>query len=200
MLKLQRGLDARCASQLCARGERFAPEPLTDERAASGSRRPTLDGAPASVLAISRTGSSPRCAASSATISFAETAGARHPRAARPAGQHPEGRAARRRMTRLPHLNAVETPLSPLACALRPSEDGRGPAVQSEPEFIKGWIEIQDEGSQLAALLAGVEARRAGGRSLRRRRRQDPGARRHDGQPRPDLRHRQRRPPSCADP
>ena len=24
-------------------------------------------------------------------------------------------------------------------------------AVQSEPEFIKGWVEIQDEGSQLVA-------------------------------------------------
>jgi 16S rRNA (cytosine967-C5)-methyltransferase len=39
---------------------------------------------------------------------------------------------------------------------IAPSEDGRGPAVQSEPEFIKGWIEIQDEGSQLAALLSGI--------------------------------------------
>lgn len=57
----------------------------------------------------------------------------------------------------LPHLGAVETPLSPLGLRIAPSEDGRGPAVQSEPEFIKGWVEIQDEGSQLAALLAGVE-------------------------------------------
>jgi 16S rRNA (cytosine967-C5)-methyltransferase len=29
--------------------------------------------------------------------------------------------------------------------------------VQSEPEFIKGWVEIQDEGSQLAALISGVQ-------------------------------------------
>ena len=40
---------------------------------------------------------------------------------------------------------------------IQPGEDGRGPAVQSEPEFIKGWIEIQDEGSQIAALLSGVK-------------------------------------------
>ena len=52
---------------------------------------------------------------------------------------------------------AIETPLSPLGLRIAPSEDGRGPAVQSEPEFIKGWIEIQDEGSQLAALLSGVK-------------------------------------------
>ena len=77
----------------------------------------------------------------------------------------------------LPHLNAIETPLSPLGLRIAPSEDGRGPAVQSEPEFLKGWIEIQDEGSQLVALLSGAQARRAGGRPLRRRRRQDPGAR-----------------------
>jgi 16S rRNA (cytosine967-C5)-methyltransferase len=56
----------------------------------------------------------------------------------------------------LPHLNAVETPLSPLGLRIAPGEDGRGPAVQSEPEFLKGWIEIQDEGSQLVALLSGV--------------------------------------------
>ncbi|WP_114943727.1 RsmB/NOP family class I SAM-dependent RNA methyltransferase [Microvirga calopogonii] len=57
----------------------------------------------------------------------------------------------------LPHLGAVETPLSPLGLRIAPSEDGRGPAVQSEPEFLKGWIEIQDEGSQLVALLSGVK-------------------------------------------
>ena len=53
----------------------------------------------------------------------------------------------------LPHLGAVETPISPSGLRIQPGEDGRGPAVQSEPEFIKGWIEIQDEGSQIAALL-----------------------------------------------
>jgi 16S rRNA (cytosine967-C5)-methyltransferase len=57
----------------------------------------------------------------------------------------------------LPHLGAIETPLSPLGLRIAPSEDGRGPAVQSEPEFIKGWVEIQDEGSQLAALISGVK-------------------------------------------
>ena len=57
----------------------------------------------------------------------------------------------------LPHLNAIETPLSPLGLRIAPSEDGRGPAVQSEPEFLKGWIEIQDEGSQLVALISGAK-------------------------------------------
>jgi 16S rRNA (cytosine967-C5)-methyltransferase len=34
--------------------------------------------------------------------------------------------------------------------------DAKNPAVHAEPAFIKGLIEVQDEGSQLAALLAGA--------------------------------------------
>src|SRR5690606_8767540 len=33
---------------------------------------------------------------------------------------------------------------------------GRHPNVQAEPAFQKGWFEVQDEGSQLAAELAGA--------------------------------------------
>ncbi|MGX7876979.1 RsmB/NOP family class I SAM-dependent RNA methyltransferase [Mesorhizobium sp. ORM6] len=36
--------------------------------------------------------------------------------------------------------------------------DGRHPNVQAEPAFQKGWFEVQDEGSQIAAILAGAEA------------------------------------------
>ncbi|RWP64223.1 RsmB/NOP family class I SAM-dependent RNA methyltransferase [Mesorhizobium sp.] len=36
--------------------------------------------------------------------------------------------------------------------------DGRHPNVQAEPAFQKGWFEVQDEGSQIAATLAGAEA------------------------------------------
>ncbi|MFD2058329.1 RsmB/NOP family class I SAM-dependent RNA methyltransferase [Mesorhizobium calcicola] len=36
--------------------------------------------------------------------------------------------------------------------------DGRHPNVQAEPAFQKGWFEVQDEGSQVAAALAGAEA------------------------------------------
>ena len=93
------------------------------------------------------------------------------------------------------------TPLSPLGPAHRArARTAAAPPCRPSRPSIKGWIEIQDEGSQLAALLAGAEARRAGGRPLRRRRRQDAGAGRHDGQPRPDLRHRQRQAPPRADP
>ncbi|TPN48514.1 RsmB/NOP family class I SAM-dependent RNA methyltransferase [Mesorhizobium sp. B1-1-9] len=36
--------------------------------------------------------------------------------------------------------------------------DGRHPNVQAEPAFQKGWFEVQDEGSQIAATLAGAGA------------------------------------------
>ena len=58
----------------------------------------------------------------------------------------------------LAHLSPLWTPHSPVGLRIALGEDGRGPALQSEPEFLKGWFEIQDEGSQLAALLTGVRA------------------------------------------
>jgi 16S rRNA (cytosine967-C5)-methyltransferase len=36
------------------------------------------------------------------------------------------------------------------------SADARSPAIHAEPAFIKGLVEIQDEGSQLAALIGGA--------------------------------------------
>ncbi|GGE38059.1 MFS transporter [Agaricicola taiwanensis] len=54
----------------------------------------------------------------------------------------------------LEHLKAAETPLSPLGLRVPLLSDGRGPPVQSEPAFLKGLVEVQDEGSQIAAMLA----------------------------------------------
>lgn len=57
---------------------------------------------------------------------------------------------------KLAHLHVEATPLSPLGLRIRPSADGRGPALSAEPAFVKGLVETQDEGSQLAALLCGA--------------------------------------------
>lgn len=47
---------------------------------------------------------------------------------------------------------------SPDGLRVAPTEEaGRHPALQVEPAFQKGWIEIQDEGSQLASLMVGAE-------------------------------------------
>ncbi|WP_342363178.1 RsmB/NOP family class I SAM-dependent RNA methyltransferase [Terrarubrum flagellatum] len=58
---------------------------------------------------------------------------------------------------KLSHLGAADTPYSPVGLRFSAGEGGRGPALQATEEFQKGLFEIQDEGSQLVALLAGAE-------------------------------------------
>lgn len=68
-------------------------------------------------------------------------------------------KADRARVTKaLSRFGAVETRFSPDGLRIAATGgDRRHPNVQVEPSFQKGWFEIQDEGSQLAALLVGVE-------------------------------------------
>jgi len=154
MLKLQRGLDVTAIAALCS-GERFAPEPLTDEerkRLTDG----TLDGAPAHIA-----GDFPEWIAPSLARGFGDEL---VPELQALATRAPlDIRANALKATReavqdaLAHLAPVWTPHSPVGLRIALGEDGRGPALHSEPEFLKGWFEIQDEGSQLAALLTGVK-------------------------------------------
>jgi 16S rRNA (cytosine967-C5)-methyltransferase len=53
----------------------------------------------------------------------------------------------------LAHLTPQPTPLSPVGLRIAIRADGRGPALAGEPAYVKGLVEVQDEGSQLAALL-----------------------------------------------
>ena len=53
----------------------------------------------------------------------------------------------------LAHLSPEATPLSPVGLRIAIRPDGRGPALGAEPAHVKGLVEVQDEGSQLAALL-----------------------------------------------
>ena len=94
-----------------------------------------------------------------------------------------------RALAALAHLDAQPTPLSPVGLRVAVRADGRGPALSAEPAYVKGAVEVQDEGSQLASLLTGAKPEMQVLDSLRRRRRQDARARRDDGEPRPDLRH-----------
>jgi 16S rRNA (cytosine967-C5)-methyltransferase len=57
----------------------------------------------------------------------------------------------------LPHLSARPTPFSPWGLRIALPAEGRGPVLSAEPAFAKGRVEVQDEGSQLAALLTGAE-------------------------------------------
>jgi 16S rRNA (cytosine967-C5)-methyltransferase len=51
-------------------------------------------------------------------------------------------------------LGASATPLSSCGVRVPLGPEGRNPAIQAEEAFQKGWFEIQDEGSQLAGLIA----------------------------------------------
>ena len=57
----------------------------------------------------------------------------------------------------LAHLHPELTALSPQGLRIAIGPDGRGPALAAEPAIAKGLVEIQDEGSQIAALLAAAK-------------------------------------------
>ncbi len=152
-LRLQRGLDAEAIAAL-ASGERFAPAPLSgDERARLASGR--LDGAPAAVAADFPDWIEPSLAASFGDDLVPELR-ALATRAPLDLRVNTLKASREEVLGALAHLAATPTPHSPVGLRIAPSEDGRGPSVQAEPEFLKGLVEIQDEGSQLAALLCGA--------------------------------------------
>lgn len=58
----------------------------------------------------------------------------------------------------LSRFGAMEGPWSPLAVRIAaPGPDMRNANVEAEPAHGLGWFEVQDAGSQVAALLSGVE-------------------------------------------
>jgi 16S rRNA (cytosine967-C5)-methyltransferase len=54
----------------------------------------------------------------------------------------------------LAYLGPQPTPFSPMGLRIAMRPDGRAPPLASDPAYVKGLVEVQDEGSQLAALLA----------------------------------------------
>lgn len=58
----------------------------------------------------------------------------------------------------LARAGAEHSPTASNGLRIRPIEgNARHPHVQSEPAFLKGWFEVQDEGSQIVVELAGAE-------------------------------------------
>ncbi|MGB6953759.1 MAG: RsmB/NOP family class I SAM-dependent RNA methyltransferase, partial [Bradyrhizobium sp.] len=55
------------------------------------------------------------------------------------------------------HLGATPTRWSPIGLRIELGADARNPGIHAEEAFIKGQIEVQDEGSQLAALLSAAK-------------------------------------------
>lgn len=153
-LKLARGMSAAEIAALCD-GGRFAPEPL-DAAEAEALESGSLDGAPIHVA-----GDCPEWIAPSLTNAFG---GDVVPELQALATRAPlDLRANLLKTTReaaladVAHWTVAPTPHSPWGLRVAPGADGRAPSVQSDPAFLEGRIEIQDEGSQLAALLSGAK-------------------------------------------
>ena len=154
MLRRERGLATADIAALCS-GARFAPAPLTEaEKSALESR--TLAIAPAHVQGDYPEWLDPYFARAFRRRARRRRRGACEPRAARSARQH-AGDHARRYAPRLSHLGAEPARWSPMGLRIRLAADAKSPAIHAEPAYLKGQIEIQDEGSQLAALLAAAE-------------------------------------------
>ena len=60
-------------------------------------------------------------------------------------------------LAQLSHLGVVACQWSPIGLRIAPKPDAKSPAIQAEPAFLKGLVEVQDEGSQLVALMAGAK-------------------------------------------
>lgn len=155
MLRLQRGLAEASIASLFD-GARFAPPPLTE-----GERRRLQEGsladAPPEVA-----GDAPAFVLPSLTELFGDALlhelralGRRAPLDIR-ANTLKQSREAVADV--LADLSPEPTPLSALGLRLPLGEDGRGPALHVDPVFLDGGFEIQDEGSQIASLLAGAKA------------------------------------------
>jgi 16S rRNA (cytosine967-C5)-methyltransferase len=154
MLKVERGMDVATVSALCD-GGRFAPAPLTEkERAALASRSP--EDAPAPVAGDYPDWLDPYLAQVFGEDRAAEAV-AMASRA--PLDLRVNTLKARRDkvLAALDHLGAKETPWSPLGLRIVLGADARNPGIHAEESFIKGAIEVQDEGSQLATLFSAAK-------------------------------------------
>ncbi len=154
MLKVERGLDVETIAALCD-GGRFAPEPLTErERVALVSR--SLDNAPSHIAGdypewldgyLAQVFGDDRVAEATAMASRA------------PLDLRVNTLKAKREriLSSLAHLGAQPTLWSPLGLRIELGADARNPGIHAEEDFIKGAIEVQDEGSQLATLVSAAK-------------------------------------------
>jgi 16S rRNA (cytosine967-C5)-methyltransferase len=154
MLKLERGMDVAAIAALCD-GSRFAPEPLSErERSAltlrsladapphvAGDYPEWLDGYLAQVFGDQRVAEATSMASRAPLDLRVNTLKARREKTLHSLG----------------HLGVQPTPWSPMGLRIELGADARNPGIHAEQDFIKGAIEVQDEGSQLAALLSAAK-------------------------------------------
>jgi 16S rRNA (cytosine967-C5)-methyltransferase len=153
MLRRERGLSGDAVAAL-ADGAKFAPPPLTDTEHArfdAGS----LDGAPEYVRGDYPQWLEPQFATSFGDERAAEgeALASRAPLDLRTNTLKGERDAAR---AALSDLLPQPTRWSPWGLRVTLAAAAKNPAVHAEPAFLKGLVEVQDEGSQLAALFSGA--------------------------------------------
>ena len=154
MLRHERGLEPDAIARLCD-GGRFAPEPVSDDEHAR-LRAASLEGAPPHVAGdypewlddkLAATFGDDRAAEGTALSSRAPL----DLRVNTLKGDRGEAADA------LDEFQPQDTRWSPWGLRIVVAPDSKSPAIHAEPAFLKGRIEIQDEGSQLAALLTGAK-------------------------------------------
>ena len=154
MLALERKLDLAAIACLVEDG-RHAPGALSgDERARLAA--PSLDGAPPHVAGdypewldthLTRALGEDRVAEGAALAS-------RAPLDLRVNTLKTDRDAA---AAAISHLAPTPTRWSPVGLRIALAADAKSPAIHAEPAFLKGLIEVQDEGSQIAALCTGAK-------------------------------------------
>jgi 16S rRNA (cytosine967-C5)-methyltransferase len=138
------------------RDDRHAPEPLTEEELAR-LKAGSLAGAPDWVRADIPEWLEPSLAAlfGERLVAESEALAARPPLDLRVNTLKTDRERALKALAR---LGAEPAPISPVGLRLPPTKGpDRHPNVQAEEVFQRGRVEIQDESSQLAALLVGAE-------------------------------------------
>lgn len=154
MLKRERGMETDAIAKL-ADGSRFAPAPLSeDERRRLDAA--DLSGAPAHVR-----GDYPEWL----DAQFAKTFGDDRPEeGAALASRAPVDlrvntlKGEREQASAmLADLKPEPTRWSPWGLRIALGAEAKSPAVHAEPAFLKGHVEVQDEGSQLAALFSAAK-------------------------------------------
>jgi 16S rRNA (cytosine967-C5)-methyltransferase len=149
-LREARGLDAEAIASLCV-GERHAPAPLTDNER-QHLENAALDAAPDHVR-----GDYPEWLSERFDAAFgpraAEEGAALAARAPVDLRVNILKCSRQQALEKLAYLAPTPTPLSPIGLRIDVGQ-GRGPALTAETAYVKGLVELQDEASQLAALLS----------------------------------------------
>jgi 16S rRNA (cytosine967-C5)-methyltransferase len=154
MLKRERGLDTDAIAKL-ADGSAYGPAALSDDE------RAHLDAAAMSGAAPHIAGDYPEWLDAHFTRAFgddrAEEGAALASRA--PLDLRVNVLNADRDQVggMLSDLKPKPTRWSPWGLRVHLAADAKSPAVHAEPAFLKGMVEVQDEGSQLAALFSGAK-------------------------------------------